>query len=68
MKLTAADLAVAIQTLYHSLSFRGDHGFMYTSESRTRVLERLTEVLNSIDVEVVSTPADPATLTADTGA
>lgn len=50
MSLTAADLAVACNTLYRSLSFVGDHGFMYTKETRERVLERFTRVLESMDV------------------
>ncbi len=61
MTLTTADLAVAIQTLHHSLCFSGD-GFMYTKETRERVLNRLTEVMDSIDVEVIPSSADPGTV------
>jgi hypothetical protein len=63
MTLTASDIAVAIQTLYHSLEVGGNHGFMYSKEARTRVLNRLTAILELTNIEVTGYTADPVSVT-----
>lgn len=63
MDLSAQDLAVAIQTLHHSLAFRGQHGFMYSEEERTRVMNRFGEILDSTKLGVsVETESIPPTV------
>lgn len=68
MRLSASQLVVVVATLAESLSFSDNGTFMFTEETRRKVLEHFSSLLDSIEVEVVTTPADPITLTPDTGA
>lgn len=68
MKLSASQLVVVVATLAESLRFSDDGVFMFTEKTRRDVLEHFSSLLDSIRVEVVTTPADPITITADTGA
>lgn len=68
MKLSASQLVVVIATLAESLRFSDSGAFMFTDQTRRKVLENFSSLLDSVEVEVITTPADPVTLTADTGA
>lgn len=67
MKLTASQLVVVVATLAESLG-SSENTFMFTEQTRRKVMEHFSSLLDSIEVEVVTTPADPITLTPDTGA
>lgn len=64
MKLTASQLVVIVATLAESLS---DNTYTFNEQTRRKVLNHFSSLLDSIEVEVVTTPADPVTLTTDTG-
>ena len=66
MKITAHELAVIVDTLTHSLAVSNWSGH-YTHESRESVRNFIGEIMNEIKVEIVTTPAEPISLSADTG-
>lgn len=66
MKLTAHELAVIVDTLTHSLEVSNWRGH-YTHETRERVRNLIGEIMDEIKVEIITTPADPTTITADSG-
>lgn len=66
MKITAHELAVIIDTLNYSLKVSNWGGY-YTPMSRENVRNSIAEIMNEIKVEIITTPADPTTITADSG-
>jgi hypothetical protein len=67
VRLSASQLVVVVATLAESLHFSDNGTFMFTEKTRRKVLEHFSSLLESIEVEVVTAPADPVTITADTG-
>jgi len=66
-KLTALDLCVLVDTILHSLSQGGYWTGSAEKEARNNVLNKLQIILNEMEVEILTSPPNPGTITADSG-
>ena len=64
-KLSAIDLSICVDTLYHSLCFSNWNGSI-TNDARRRVLEKLENIMFDMNVEII-TEKPSFTIDADTG-
>jgi hypothetical protein len=65
-KLTALDLLIIQDTIYQSLRISNYSG-RGTVEGRQHVLEKICDIMSSMNVEVLTDTPDATTITADTG-
>ena len=64
-KLSAADLMVIHNTLYKSLNVVGNS--IWTQETRERVLDKVTMIMEQINAEVVCNDVEPIVVSGDDG-
>ena len=67
MKLTALDLYIITDTLLHSLSQGEYYTGSATKEARDNILKKLQKIMNDMSVEIITSPPNPETITADSG-
>jgi len=68
MKFSAADLVVILDTLAGSCRIADNAGiFMFTESTRRRVLDKVSQLINEINVDIDTSSPNPVTLTSDTG-
>lgn len=65
-KISALDFYIISDALYQSLRFSNWSGST-TKEARQKVLEHIQDIMWDMNVEIITTPADPTTITADSG-
>jgi hypothetical protein len=64
--LTALDLFIIQDTIYQSLRISNYSG-RGTVEGRQHVLEKICDIMSSINVEILTDTPNPETITADSG-
>jgi hypothetical protein len=64
-KLSAADLMVIHNTLYKSLNVVGNS--IWTQETRERVLDKVTMIMEQMNAEVVGGDVEPIVVSGDDG-
>lgn len=67
MKLTALDLYIITDTLLHSLSQGEYYTGSATKEARDNLLKKLQKIMNEMEAEILTSPPNPETITADSG-
>ena len=65
-KLSAIDLCICVDTLRESLRISNWSGAI-TEEGRKRVMEKLQDIMYDMNVEVLTEPPNPESITADCG-
>lgn len=65
-KISAIDLYICVNTLRESLRFYNWSGAI-TKEGRERVMEKLLDIMYDMEVEVLTEPPNPESITADCG-
>jgi len=65
IKLSAADLMVIHNTLYKSLNVVGNS--IWTQETRERVLDRVTMIMEQMNSDVVCGDVEPIVVSGDVG-
>jgi hypothetical protein len=64
-KLSAADLMVIHNTLYKSLNVVGNS--IWTQETRERVLDKVTMIMEQMNADVVGGDVEPIVVSGDDG-
>ena len=64
-KLSAADLMVIHNTLYKSLNVVGNS--IWTQETRERVMDKVSLIMENMNVEVVCGDVEPVVVSGDVG-
>lgn len=64
--LTALDLFIIQDTIYQSIRISNYFG-RGTVEGRQRIIEKICGIMNDMEVEILTDPPTPETMTADSG-
>lgn len=68
MKISAFELVVILDTLVGSCRISDNASiFTFTEDSRRKVLDKVSQLMDEINVDIDTSAPNPVTLTSDTG-